>query len=173
MKQLVWLGLFILLCGGLILYRINKTGYDYTDLTDNGLSATGVVSHIYRGVRYTYSVAEKQHSGTSSASPRNIIDGERFQVFYDPEDPDRSIINFYAPIIDSTEFAPHCADNIRVISGKKKGLISFEYEVNGQLFKRYQKHRHNRELRHSSLEAIVNKTDPRIAYLSLAHCENE
>ncbi|OAV43605.1 hypothetical protein [Lewinella sp. 4G2] len=170
MKELFSLVIVTLIIIGIFQYRMKSTQERYEYLHSINAPVTGQVQKIAKGTKYTFTFRGKKYTKTTGKQMRSLIDGEKYTVFMDPNDPQNSIIDFHLPMYDTSRFTQACATKIQFLSTGSSQLARFNFNYQGQEFKRF--HYAARDSCFSTKPSMVwvKLSDPRISYLTCKPC---
>jgi hypothetical protein len=116
--------------------------YDHSlkeDIQIRGKRTIGVVYHdTFGGVYAEYIVAGIKHKTLSHTSPyQGLINGECYEVAYDPEHISKSVIIFSKPVIDDGQFLSTYTTKVKKTFLSKNFV--FHYSILGVEYERGQK----------------------------------
>lgn len=149
-------------------FAIVKT-VNYRKLTEKGAKVEGTVFSGFRYITWKYKVEGRMYEVKLSKSDYPfIVDGEKYLVYYDIENPSSSIMSFTEPIIEPSVFDTITSIPMTANYDKGSELISFSYLHNGDTIER--KHRYKFKNKFSASEqrfpVYINSTNPKISYIN-------
>lgn len=139
----------------------NNKGETTGTIIDKGSmkGSYAVIEYFVGGVRY-----ELEESVPSD----DIRKGEHYQVFYDRSKPDNAFISYDLPSFLSGEETAFTEG--KVVSVISRNRVSFEYEVNGKMFKRFQKCPNDAVIQEQEVYTVEYlKKNPEIAILKITN----
>ncbi|MCI5080182.1 MAG: hypothetical protein MRY78_00745 [Saprospiraceae bacterium] len=172
MKELLGLIGFIALVVSIFIYNMKTKQEKWTYLTKEGSITSGTVQVRYKGVDITYIVNGKSYKYSTRSMPRGIFSGEKYAVYYDPNQPSKRVVDFTTPMYDTLNFTSICVDNFEKIGNNSGGLIRFEYNYNDTQLVRYHRIRVNSINRPGPYKVWVNKNNPKLSYFTGKRCIN-
>jgi hypothetical protein len=119
-----------------------------------------------RNIIFHYSVNGINYQLKKKKSESYIIDGEKYRICYDINDPSTAVESFLHPIIDTSEFIEILSLPINANLRKGNEYVSFEYIFNNETFKRGHNILLSKEvsLKNERCKILVNKKNPAISY---------
>lgn len=172
MKGVLALICFIALVVGIFFYNMNTKREKWTYLTKEGETTAGIVQVAYKRVDITYIVNGKSYKYITRSKPRGIFSGEKYAVYYDPNQPSKRVVDFTTPMYDTLNFTSICVDNFEKIGNNSGGLIRFEYNYNGIQLVRYHRIRVNSINSPGPYKVWVNNSNPKLSYFTGKKCIN-
>lgn len=149
-------------------FAIVKT-VNYRKLTEKGAKVEGTVFSGFRYITWKYKVEGRMYEVKLSKSDYPfIVDGEKYLVYYDIENPSSSIMSFTEPIIEPSVFDTVTSIPMTVNYDKGSELISFSYLHNGDTIKRMHRYKFKKKFSASEqrFPVYINSTNPKISYIN-------
>ncbi|MCB9227253.1 MAG: hypothetical protein H6578_08835 [Chitinophagales bacterium] len=143
---------------------------NYRNLPKKGIKVEGIVYSGFRYITWKYLVQGRVYKVKLSKSDYPfVIDGEKYYVYYDSDNPSFSIMSFTEPIIDSSAFDTITSLPLTAVYDKGSQLVSFDYLIEGDTVRR--EHRYKFKNDFSSTEQrftiYVKSDNPKISYIRL------
>ena len=157
--KIIVLTAFVILIFGIGRYFLS--GKQVQKLEESGKKAIGTVEHVdHRDIIFSYTVGNKRFENEKPVAFVDIEKGERYEVLYLPEDHAESILVYSEPVINDGEYDIIEANKFRELRNGKD--IEFKYSYGG---KEYQRTQRVGDHVISGKQILVNKENPKIAYL--------
>lgn len=158
-----WLSLlFLVIFVSVYLYKSIQSKRNNEYLEKHGVSTIGeIISVNHRKFVYQYIVNESIYSNYIN-SRATIVPTERYKVLYDKINPLNSIIKMENPVFDTVDYSLIKPYSYRLL---KLSEVEFEYRYMNSEYLRVQEIENMDELDTTNLLVLVNKINPRIAYV--------
>lgn len=143
---------------------------NYRNLPKKGDKVEGIVYSGFRYITWKYKVQGREYEVKLSKSDYPfVIDGEKYYVYYDSNNPSSSIMLFTEPIINFSEFDTITSLPLTAVYDKGSQLVSFNYLIKGDTVRR--EHRYKFKNDFSSTEQrftiYVKSDNTKISYIKL------
>jgi hypothetical protein len=138
---------------------INERRSDY--VKENGFYTEGTVITYGSLLTCSFYIDSIMYSKTIDEPYPDIVDGEKFKVYYHKKYSGIYYISFLEPIIDSSFLVTRCTNIIK----KSKELIKFTYNINGKEYSKFQKVVNSEIKNINNFKVFYRKKNPRIAYI--------
>ncbi len=143
---------------------------NYKNLLETGVKIEGTVFSGFRYITWKYLVHGHMYEVKLSKSDYPfVVDGEKYYVYYDPNNPSSSIMSFTEPIIDTAKFEIITSLPLTVDYNKGSQLVSFSYIFNGDTLRRKHRYKFKKQFEASQQEftVYVKYDNPKISYIKL------
>lgn len=133
-RKIIFLGILFLIVVAIIV--IAKT-IAYHSLRKTGDKAEGTAYAGHRYITWKYRVLGRIYDLRISKSEYPfVIDGEKYWVYYNPDNPSSSLMSFTEPIIELSEFDTVLSLPLTAKFKKGSKVVRFEYVINGDTLNR-------------------------------------
>ena len=143
---------------------------NYRNLPKLGNKVEGTVILGNRYVTWKYAVNGINYEVSLSKSEYPfIIEGEKYYVYYDPNAPSNSVMNFCEPIIDSLSFEMIYSLPLSANHNKGISLVKFQYTINGDTINRSHLYKFNTEFssKNEKFPLYIKSDNHKISYIKL------
>ena len=153
----------------IIIYLSFKLKNDESDeILTNHYEVIGMIVNVgMKTVDVSYKINNETYTYTQNKPYKNLVAGEEFSTFVSKENPNRAIVFYDKPILDTTKYEYASVSPIEVnkliIDSKE---LSFEYVVGKESFSRIQKYSEGNIPENFKLLKVEFRIDkPEIGYL--------
>lgn len=143
---------------------------NYRKLPNSGIRVEGTAYVGFRYITWKYSIHGSLYEVKLSKSDYPfVVDGEKYNVYYDPKAPSSSVMVFTEPIIEPLAY--DTINSLPLTAEYNKGIevVSFCYLINGDTVKRKHQYKFKNDFSSTNEKFIVyvKSNNPQISYIKL------
>lgn len=150
-----------------ILYIVFYKSMEYKNLDKTGVRGIGIIEVVKRYIFWNYEVNGTSYSLKIDKSDYPfVITGEKYNLYYEKEDPANSRLKFTEPIIEKDSFFAWKTLPLSFKFEEGSNVISFKYSINNDTLTRQHKVYFPKkiEVENVELPIWIKSNNPRISY---------